>query len=141
MKLLTPSNLKTVRFEMKGLDEYLKKVEAAGNNAETAVKEALPTSAKPIYNDIKEWAEKHKLTGDTLEGLNLSEVNQDGNRLAVEVGIDSRKEPNAWHAVFVEYGTPTNVADPGIRRAFDSNKSKVLKIQRDVLKSKGVPVD
>jgi HK97 gp10 family phage protein len=82
-----------------------------------------------------------KFTGATLKGLNLSDVQQDVNRFYVDVGIDSSQEYNAWHAVFVEYGTPTFAADPGIRPAFESNKARVRKIQRDVLKSKVEPID
>lgn len=139
MTLLTPSNLKSVRFELKGLDEYLKKVQAAGNNIEEVVKEAIPESAKPIYGDIKAWAEKHKLTGVTLKGLHMTEILQSGNYFWVDIGIDSKKFYPAWHAVFVEYGTPTQPADPGIRTAFSANKGRVKKIQRDLLSKGGVP--
>lgn len=141
MGLLTPSNLKTVRFELKGLDEYLAKIAAAGNNIETVIREALPESSKPIYDDMVIWAKNHKLTGDTLEGVTFSEVQQDGNRFYVEVGIDAEQNPNAWHAVFVEYGSPTNEADPGIRRAFEDNKARVKRIQREIFKQRGTPVD
>lgn len=141
MQLLTPSNLKTVRFELKGLDEYLAKIQAAGGNIEETVRDALAESAKPIYEDIEKWAEAHKLTGTTLKGVSMSDVQQDGDKFFVEVGIDSGKEENAWHAVFVEYGTPTNAADPGIRRAFEENKARVKGIQRDIFKKGGVPVE
>lgn len=140
-KMLTPSNLKTVKFELKGLDEYLKKIQDAGGNIEEAVKKALPESAKPIYEDIKSWAEKHKLSGATFEGLNMTNVIQEGNKFYVEVGIDSNIRYEAWHAVFVEYGTPTQAADPGIRTAFSDNKSRVKKIQREVLKREGMPIE
>lgn len=140
-KLLTPSNLKSVRFELKGLDEYLKKIQEVGGNAEEAVSKAIEESAKPIYDDIRAWAEKHKLTGATLKGVAMSEVQREGNKFYVDVGIDTSKSENAWHAVFVEYGTPHQAADPGIRTAFAGNKSKVKKIQKDVLTKAGMPVE
>ena len=141
MGLLTPSNLKTIRFDLKGLNEYLAKIEAAGNSIEEAVREAIPASAQPIYDDIQRWAEEHQLTGTTLKGLNKTKVEQDLFQFFLEVGIDSEIEYNAFHAVFVEYGTPTNAADPGIRRAFEQNKTKVKRIQREILQKRGVPVD
>jgi len=141
MALLTPSNLKSVRFDLKGLDEYLKKVEASGRNVEEAVKKAITESGKPIYEDIKAWAEKHKLTGATLEGVKMSPVKQDGNYIYIEIGIDTTESKNAWHAVFVEYGTPTQPADPGIRTAFSGNKNKVKKIQKEVLTKEGMPIE
>ena len=139
MALLTPSNLKTVRFNLTGLEEYLKEVQSVGNNVEEAVREALEESAKPIYAVIKTWAKKHELTGATLEGLIMTKVIQDGNYFYVEVGIDSRIKYTAWHAVFVEYGTPKMPADPGIRRAFSDNKGKVRRIQKQIFEKKGMP--
>ena len=57
-KLLTPSNLKFVKFELKNLDEYLKKIQAAGKNVEDAVKEAVKHGGVPIYDDIKGMGRK-----------------------------------------------------------------------------------
>jgi HK97 gp10 family phage protein len=140
-KTLTPSNLRFARFELKGLDEYLARVQTAGNNVDDAVAEAVKESAKPILKDIEEWANKHKLTGATEKGVDLSDVQKEGNQTFVDVGINTEKSPGAWHAVFVEYGTPTQAADPGIRKAFSDNKSKVKKIQKEVLAREGIPVD
>lgn len=140
-KLLTPSNLKSVRFELKGLDEYLKKIQNSGSNIEEAVTKAIEESAKPIHEDIKAWAEKHELTGATLKGVTLSEVQQDGNKFFIDVGIDTNKSPQSYHAVFVEYGTPTQPADPGIRNAFSQNKNKVKNIQKDILTKEGIPIE
>lgn len=137
----TPSNLKSVRLEITGLEEYLQHVQAAGQNIEEAVSKAVAAGALPIYGDIQEWAERHKLTGTMLEGVDMSAVQRDGNRFFVEVGINEEKSKGSWHAVFVEYGTPTQPADPGIRTAFARNKSLVKKIQRGVLVKAGVPVD
>ena len=136
-KLLTSSNLKFGRFELKGLDEYLKRVEEVGGNIEKAVSLAVDESTKPIYEDIHKWAEKHKLTGATLKGVTKTDVQKDGNKIFVEVGIDTTYSKSAWHAVFVEYGTPKMAADPGIRPAF--NKSRIRRIQKQVLSKEGIP--
>lgn len=138
-KLLTPSNLKAVSFELSGLDELLKRVQAAGNNVDDAVKEAVKHGGIPVYEDIKAWAEKHELTGTTLQGVALSEVQHNGNYFYVEIGIDDAQSEGAWHAVFVEYGTPHQAADPGIRNAFSQNKGKVKKIQKNILIKEGIP--
>ncbi len=132
---------RSVSLEVSGLEEHLKRITEAGQNVDDAVKKAIHESAKPIYNDIEQWAEKHRRTGVMLEGVDLSEPQQNGNEISVTVGINDEKSPGAWHAVFVEYGTPTQPADPGVRNAFEANKSKVKKIQREVLKREGMPVD
>jgi len=135
----SPSNLKTIKFNLKGTTELLKKIEKAGNNIERVVAHALEESAKPIYQDLDIWTAEHALTGATRKGMNLSNVVKSGNRFYVEVGIDTNKGPLAWHAVFVEYGSPTQKADPGIRKAFEGNKARVRTIQKRILVEGGIP--
>jgi HK97 gp10 family phage protein len=142
-KLLTPSNLRFGSFKLSGIDEYLKKIEAMGRNVDEAVNEAIKESARPIQNEITYWAAMHSnpefTTGAVLKGSVASPVQRDGNFIYVDVGIDTSKSINSWHAVFIEYGSPTQSPDPGIRRAFESYKNDVKKIQRKVLKKWGVP--
>ncbi|MDP4095471.1 HK97 gp10 family phage protein [Paenibacillus sp. P96] len=135
------TNSRFITLDVSGFEDYLQNIAAAGKNVDDAVKTALVESAKPIQEDIKAWAEKHKLTGTTLAGVDLAEPVQNGNEITVAVGINDEKSPGAWHATFVEHGTPNQPADPGIRTAFERNKSKVKKIQRDVLKREGMPLD
>lgn len=136
---MTPSNLKSIRFDVQGLEEYTKRIQQAGRNVDEYVKRALEESVKPIHQEITKWAEAHELTGATVKGVSLSDVKRDGGRFYVEIGIDTSQSKLAWHAVFVEYGTPRQPADPGIRRAF-GQKARVKKIQLDVLKKGGIPL-
>lgn len=138
-RLLTPSNLRTVRFELSGLDEYLEKIRAAGRNVEEVAAEAVRASVQPIYQDLKDWVDDHKLTGATAKGLTVSDIKREGGRIYVELGIDTTDAPLAWHAVFVEYGTPKVPADPGIRLAFQDNKARVRTIQKKILVRGGIP--
>lgn len=132
---------RSVSLNVNGLEDYLKRVQEVGGNVDEAVSKAIHESAEPILSDITEWAERHRRTGVMAEGVDLSKPEQSGNVISVTVGINDDKSPGAWHAVFTEYGTPTQPADPGIRNAFDNNRSRVKKIQRDVLKREGMPVD
>ena len=129
------------KFEITGVREYLERLKQAGADIDKAVAEAVHESAKPIEEDIRVWAEKHKRTGAVLEGVDLSRSQADGDLIYVTVGIDGDKTPTSWHAAFVEYGTPRMAADPGIQTAFKVNKAKVKRIQRAVLKKGGIPVD
>lgn len=132
---------RSVRLDVSGLEEYAKRITATGRNFDEAAAKAVYESAKPIYDDIHDWAEKHKKSGVMLEGVDLSEPEISGNEVGVFVGINEEKSPGSWHAVFTEYGTPTQPADPGIRNGFENNRSKVKKIQREVLKREGMPID
>ena len=138
----TISNLKSknIQFEVKGLEEYLKRIEQAGKSIDEAVAKAIAASTEPIQKDIDNWAGKHRESGAVSAGVIPLEVKRDGNTISAELGITGDNE--SWHAVFVEYGSPKNrPADPGIRLAFENNAAKVKKIQRDVLREAGVPVD
>lgn len=130
-----------VSFRVTGLDEYLEKIQKIGANLDEIVSDALTESAKPIYNDIKTWLEKHNKTNTALGGLDQSKVKRDGFQYYVEVGVNGEKSPGAWHIAFVEYGTPRANADPGIRPAFKKNQAKVKRIQVDILQKAGVPID
>jgi HK97 gp10 family phage protein len=130
-----------VDFKLSGLDQYLENIQKSGANMEEAVAEALTESAKPIYEDIKKWAEKHKRTGIALKGVDQSEVQKDGYNMFVEVGVSSEKSKGAWHIAFVEYGTPRKDADPGIQKAFKKNRTKAKRIQEEILRKAGVPID
>lgn len=132
-----------VKMQLTGLEEYIENLQRAGANIDQVVGEAIYESAKPIEEDIRKWAEKHKKTGSVLEGVGLTEVQQEGGKIFIEVGVfnDPFDNPTAWHANFIEYGTPKMRADPGVRPAFNKNKGKVKKIQSDILKRGGIPID
>lgn len=142
-------------FKLTGVEEYLKKVQEAGNNIDDAVKEAIKESAKPILDEMKSGASRHgigehttpkgytyKRTGEVLDSLEITDIKTDGNFIYAEVGVNEEKaKEGAWVAVFQEFGSPTFPADPFIRPAFDNNKSRVKSIQKGVLKRWGVPIE
>lgn len=134
------TNLKYVKFELTGLDEYAENLIKAGENIDEAVGNALMGAAQIPYDSIVQWAKKHQLTGATLAGVLDVKVQQEGNYIFVEVGITGAGD--SWHAVFVEYGSPHNrPADPGVRIAFEANKTKIQAAIKQALREAGVPVD
>jgi HK97 gp10 family phage protein len=141
-RLLTPSNLKTIKFSLSGLDEYLKKVQEAGNDINAAAQRAVVASAKPILRAIEIGVEQHdKGSGDSLKSVAMSDPVWEGNKVSVEVGIDSNIVYRAWHWVFVEWGSPTNdPADPVVRDAFFDNKKLVTKIQKQIFAEEAIPL-
>lgn len=140
-RLLTPSNLKFARFEVKGLEEYATRLINAGQSIDDAVAEGIEIIKEGVREDIADWAEKHKLSGAVAEGVTSTEVIRDGNMIYAEVGIDSNVSKNSWHAVFVEYGTATTPADPGVRRAFKKWQSKKKAIFKRIFEKRGLPHD
>ena len=123
-KLLTPSNLKAVTLNLGGLDEYIKRLNEAQVDIVEVYTKAVNEIKEGIRADIKAWAESHKETGKVTEAVNASDVFYNGNQIFAYVGIDSRINYEAWHAVFVEYGTPTIPADPKIRQTYELWRQK-----------------
>lgn len=130
-----------VTFELKGFEELLEQVQKAGGNIEEAVTEAIQESGKPVLEDIRKWAKKHKRSGAALEGVDQGPPRNDGGLIYADIGVNSDISPGAWHIAFVEYGTPTVKADPGVHEAFRKNKNKIRKIQAEVLRKAGIPID
>jgi len=125
-------------FKLTGLDEYLERVQQAGNDIVAVAAEAVEESVKPVHAEIKAWAQKHKDTGAVLGGVIEPIAKIEGNYITAEAGISGTG--GSWEAVFVEYGKPGQSADPGIRPAFEKAKTNVPKIQKEVLKKRGVPI-
>lgn len=132
-------NALNVKVSLKGLDEYLEKVENMGGNIEEIIPAALEESAKVVLGYMEKGSERHKRTGDVYEAIEMEPTQKSGNTFSVEIGINLDKHPEAIHAVFQEYGAPTFPADPFIRPAFDNNKAKIKRIQKKILIQGGLP--
>lgn len=140
-KLLTPSNLRFARFELKGLEEYAERLKKAGGDVDEAVAEAVDEIKEGVKDDIQKWASKHVSTGAVLDSVDASDVIQDRNAIYAEVGINTKIKETSWHAVFVEYGTPRMAADPGVRTAFTKWKARQKSIFKRVFEKRGLPHD
>ena len=133
----------SANLKISGLEEYLKKIAAAGKNVDAACRKAINESTSIIKNSMDEGAQRHRRTGETAEAIEKTKAKPTGNYNYATVGIDLQKHPNAAHAVFREYGDghSPEFPDPFIRPAVDNNRKQVAKIQRTVLKKEGVPID
>lgn len=129
-----PTNL-PCKIELKGLDKYFDKLKRLGADIDKIAVKAVTESAEPVYEDVKAYTEKHQWTGAAYKSVKKpKEAKDDAGYVYAEVGVKSTPEhPDAWHIVFVEYGTPRAPADPGIREAFNRNKAKVKRIQKKIL--------
>ena len=128
-------------FQAGGLEEYLQRVQATGRSVDGAVKMAVRESSEIVYDAMRDGARPHIRTGAVYDAIQLDGAHQSGNYIFCGVGVDTEEHPEAIHAVFQEYGAPTFPADPFIRPAFDDNKRKVVKKQREVLIREGMPVE
>lgn len=130
-----------VSLQAAGIEEYLQRIAQLGKDVDEAVKMAVNESAEIIYDAMRKGAEQHIRTAAVYDAIELIPATQSGNEISAAVGIDTVKHPQAIHGVFQEYGSPHFPADPFIRPAFDNNKSKAKKKQREVLIREGMPLD
>jgi len=126
-----------------GLDEYLARIKAAGNNIEEACKAAVDAAAQIVEKSMIEGAERHKDKGEVVAAIETTPAQVSGYGVYATVGIDAEKHPEAKHGVYQEYGDghSPGFPDPFVRPAFDNNKSKVRSVEKAELKKWGVPVE
>lgn len=128
---------------MPNLDKYLEKIQEAGNNIDDACKDAVNAALPIVEKAMKTGAERHRKTGDVVNAIESTPAKKEGNYIHGTVGIDMQKHPEAIHGVYQEYGDGHSLEfpDPFVRPAFDDNRKEVQRVERAVLKAKGVPID
>ena len=88
---------------------------------------------------VKQGAEKHRLTGDVVNAIEVMGAKQEGDYIYGSVGINLDKHPEAFEAVFQEYGDghSPEFPDPFVRPAVDDNRKQINKIVKNTLKQEG----
>ena len=92
---------------------------------------------------MREGAEKHRRTGEVANAIEVNKAKQQGNLIHAQVGIDLNKHPEAFEAVFQEYGDghSPEFPDPFVRPAVDDNIKEIRKTMKQVLKKEGMPIE
>lgn len=127
-------------FTVGGVEEFLKKIESAGKNIDIACQKAVDAAVPIVQKSMADGAERHRDTGDVVNAIGASKVRQWGNYIGSEIGIDFEKNPDAFEAVFQEYGDghSPDFPDPFIRPAIDNNRKQILGIIKSTLKKEGI---
>lgn len=136
-------NALSASFSVSGVDEFFAKIEAAGKNIDTACKKAVDAVLPTVEKSMKEGAERHRLTGEVVDALEVQTAQQQGDYIYGRVGIDLDKHPEAFEGVFQEYGDghSPEFPDPFIRPAVDDNRKGINKTIKQVLRKEGMPVE
>ncbi len=133
----------SAKFSVSGIEEFVKKIEAAGKNVDAACKKAVDATLPIVEKTMREGAERHRLTGDVVNAIEVVAAKQQGNYIYGQVGIDLEKHPEAFEGVFQEYGDghSPEFPDPFIRPAVDNNRKPINSTVKKVLKSEGMPIE
>ncbi len=128
-------------FELKGLETYLERLAAARVDLDRAVTDVL-TEAAPVAEQeltsalLKTRQPDEVWTGETESTIVSSEVGQEGNYQFVEVRVGG---PAAPQAIYKEYGTVRQAAEPFFRPAFRKlRQGQVKKMLKQVLQRFGL---
>ena len=129
----------TASFSVKGVEELFNKIQESGKSIDSACKKAVNATLPIVEVSIKEGAERHRDTGDVVNAIEVMGAKQEGDYIYGSVGINLDKHPEAFEAVFQEYGdghTP-EFPDPFVRPAVDDNRKEIKSIIRKTLKQEG----
>ena len=138
-----------VQISLNGLDQYLQKIQDAGNDINGTCKDAVNAALPIVKKAMKDGAARHTKgvgkygTGAVENAIETTPAKADGNYVYGEVGIDTAKHSEAAHAVFQELGDghSPEFPDPFVRPAFDEHKAEVRSAERAVLKKGGIPIE
>ena len=133
----------SAKFSVSGMDEFFQNIENAGKNIDNSCKKAINAALPIVEKSMREGAERHRRTGDVANAIEVFEAKQQGNLIYAEVGIDLDKHPEAFEAVFQEYGDghSPEFPDPFVRPSVDDNIKEIKKTIKQVLKKEGMPVE
>ena len=133
-------NALSATFVLGGFEEYFKKIEALGKNLNASCKKAVDAAVPIVRETMVEGAARHRDTGDVVNAIETRKAKPDGDLIFVAIGIDLNKHPEAFEAVFQEYGDghSPEFPDPFVKPAVDNNEKEVKAIIRKTLKKEGI---
>jgi HK97 gp10 family phage protein len=126
-------------FKIKGLDKYLEELAAAEKDVDQVVAdvltEAAPIAEETMHKELRKTSETW--TGAAAATLFTSSVQKEGNYIFIELGAHTGKDPAA---LYKEYGTARQAAEPFLRIAFRwLRKSKLKNMMKEVMEKFGLP--
>lgn len=125
------------KFELKGLEEYLENIAAAGLNVDKAADNALIAGGDVIVQEMLNRVPV--LTGNLKAHLERQNPVQEGNFHSLEIGMPKNADADtARYGNMMEYGSVSVQAQSYIRPAFDTTRARVRRAEVDSLKKEGI---
>lgn len=118
-------------FELYGVSDLLKQIEAAGGNVDEACKKAVDKSLKIVGADMQNFMSKHVQTGDTLASYEQVHATVKDGKIEAIVGYDAKK--GGLPSIFLDVGTPKQKPYFFRYYAVNNNTKQLQEIQRETL--------
>lgn len=125
-------------FKGEGVVDLLNKIEEAGKSIEGVCKKAINATLPDIEKNMKTGAERHRKTGEVVDAIEVTKAKQEGNYFYGSVGINLDKHPEAFEAVFQEYGDGHSPQFPDKFVGVAAKRKKIIKVIRETLEKEGV---
>jgi HK97 gp10 family phage protein len=125
-------------FTMKGLDGYLEAFVNAGHDVDQVVTDVLvaaaPIAEAELVSQLRKTSETW--TGETAASIASSNVKKEGNFFFIELTAGGKDAPGA---IFKEFGSTRQAAEPFLRPAFRKlRQSKLKAMLKQVAESFGL---
>jgi HK97 gp10 family phage protein len=126
-------------FSLKGLEEYLEKISAAGQDIDEAAAIAILEGCEVMKEGMQRRVAKD--THNLEQHIQIDGPHQEGNYIFAEVGVIHKKEftdaETARYGNAQEYGTSSMSAQPYIRPTIKGDKTKALREMKKSLEEAG----
>lgn len=133
-----------IKLQLKGFDEMLERIQAAGGDVDRAVDSCIRQSAQIMHTELKAEMQSSGVDGGLVGRMPQPEISTEGNKHTAKVGYKmgnyNPDDPSdGFKAVFWNYGTPRRtkhgkVAAHGyIARAKKNAAPKLKKAQQQAL--------
>lgn len=124
------------KLSLKGMEEYLETIAKAGGDVDAACADALKAGAEVAVDGMRRRVAVD--TGNLKDSLRVSDVQQDGNTISVEMGLLSGTEAaTARYGNAQEFGSSSMPAHPYIRPTMAEDKNKITTAMKQSLQENG----
>lgn len=128
------------KLTTKGMEKALEALAASGRNIDEIVKRALPAGGQVFVDGMRSRAPED--TGNLKSKIKMSEPEQDGNYIWIEVGLVDADDETARYGNAQEYGWSdrqgAKAGHPYIRPTVDHDKSRARKAMIEVVKQEEI---
>ena len=101
----------SIKLQLDGFDDLLKKIEQAGGSINNAVESCLKNSASIMEDELKAQMNKSNVDSGLINRMPAPSIEKDGNRMTARVGYkkgayNPQNLSDGYEVIFINYGTP-----------------------------------
>ena len=101
----------SIKLQLDGFDDLLKKIEQAGGSINNAVESCLKNSAYIMEDELKAQMNKSNVDSGLINRMPAPSIEKDGNRMTARVGYkkgayNPQNLSDGYEVIFINYGTP-----------------------------------